>query len=113
MDNENGRILSGRMFTPEDLELVKKITMEMFDTSRAEISREICRRLQWYKIDGGLKEMSGKNVLARLEKKGIVALPEPKRDYLGVFRFQPLPGRQCLEINGLVGHTNNEKLDCT
>jgi hypothetical protein len=66
------------MFTPEDLELVKKITMEMFDTSRAEISREICRRLQWYKIDGGLKEMSGKNVLARLEKEGIIALPKPK-----------------------------------
>jgi hypothetical protein len=79
VDNENGRILSGRLFTPEDLELVKSVTIELFDTCRAEISREICRRLKWFKIDGGLKDMSCKNVMARLEKEGLLLLPKPTR----------------------------------
>lgn len=78
MDSKNGRILSGRFFTPEDLELVQKIIVEKWDASRNVLSREICRRLEWRKIDGGLKDMSCRIVLLRLEKEGIVILPEPK-----------------------------------
>jgi len=75
---DDGRVLSGRFFTTEDLELVKKIIVEKWDVSRNEISREICRRLEWRKIGGGLKDMSCRIVLLRLEKEGIVILPEPK-----------------------------------
>lgn len=80
MGNENERILSGRFFSEEDFELLKKTTEEMFNTCREKIAQEICRRLNWVKIDGGLKIMSCKNVLLRLAREGVITLPEPKHN---------------------------------
>ncbi len=79
MGSENVRILSGRVFSEDDFELLKKTVEDMFDTCREKIAHEICRRLNWVKIDGGPKIMSCKNVLLRLARQGEITLPEPKK----------------------------------
>ncbi len=46
---------------------------------RVEISRAVCRDFKWYKHDGGLKDMSCRVALLRMEKDGLIKLPPPKR----------------------------------
>ena len=48
------------------------------DTHRAQISREVCRRLGWLKPDGGLKEMSSRVALHKLHRLALIELPPPR-----------------------------------
>jgi hypothetical protein len=65
-----------RIFTAEDLEVIRSVIL-MKDTNRAQISREVCRRLGWLKPDGGLKEMSCRVALLRLHRLDLIKLPPP------------------------------------
>jgi hypothetical protein len=46
--------------------------------SRAAISREVCRWLDWRRPDGGLKEMSCRVALLRMQEDGLLTLPPPR-----------------------------------
>lgn len=60
-----------RIFTAADLEVIRSV-IQMDDTNRAQISREVCRRLGWLKPDGGLKEMSCRVALLRLHRLALM-----------------------------------------
>ena len=47
--------------------------------NRAEISRRVCRQLQWLRPDGRLKDMSCRVALLRLHREGLICLPPPAR----------------------------------
>jgi hypothetical protein len=40
-----------------------------------------CRKTGWYKPDGGLKEMSCRVAMLRLQKRGLIRLPAPKKTH--------------------------------
>ncbi|MBE3116515.1 DUF4338 domain-containing protein [Candidatus Bathyarchaeota archaeon] len=67
----------GRLFTAEDLEVIRSIILRD-DTNRAQISREVCLRFGWLKPDGGLKEMSCRVALLRLHRLALIELPPPR-----------------------------------
>jgi len=70
------RRICGRLFSREDLELIRKIIKEdPRATNRSQISRLVCQALSWFKPDGGLKEMSCRVVLLRLHRGGLIELP--------------------------------------
>ncbi len=69
----------GRDFTPEELELVRSICTAPEFPHRSAISREVCRRLDWRKPDGGLKQGSCRVVLLRMEADGLITLPPARR----------------------------------
>jgi hypothetical protein len=46
---------------------------------RADLFRQVCRMLQWYKPDGGLKEMSCRVAMWRMPADGLFNLPPPRR----------------------------------
>jgi len=68
----------GRSFTSEQLQQIRHMIAASPDASRAAISREVCRRLDWRKPDGGLKEMSCRVALLRMHEDGLVTLPPPR-----------------------------------
>jgi hypothetical protein len=43
------------------------------------ISRRVCEAFGWYKQDGGLKEMSCRVALIRMERDGLIRLPPPEK----------------------------------
>jgi hypothetical protein len=45
--------------------------------NRAQLSRQVCEQLDWRKPDGGLKEMSCRVALLRMERDGLLRLPPP------------------------------------
>lgn len=68
----------GRIFSDADLEIIREITQRE-RINRNQISREVCRVLNWFKPDGKLKEMSCRVALLRLHRLGILELPPPLR----------------------------------
>jgi hypothetical protein len=67
----------GRGFSFEELEEIRTLIANNPEFTRAKLSREVCRRLQWLKPDGKLKDMSCRVAMLRMEKNGLIRLPEP------------------------------------
>jgi len=69
----------GRDFTPEELEILRRLIAAAPGRCRTQISRLACEALAWYKPDGGLKEMSCRVAMLRMQADGLLTLPAPRR----------------------------------
>jgi len=69
----------GRDFSVQELEQIRKLIAEDAGRTRAELSRLTCRMLDWYKPDGGLKDMSCRVAMLRMTEDDLITLPPPRR----------------------------------
>ena len=69
----------GREFSLDDFDIIRQIIKSCPDKGRREVSRQVCSRLSWLKPDGGLKDMSCRVAMLRMEKDGLITLPPAKR----------------------------------
>ncbi len=68
----------GRDFSDDDIKRIQSLIGEDATRSRAELSRLTCQALAWYKPDGGLKEMSARVAMLRMQEDGHIQLPLPR-----------------------------------
>ena len=68
----------GRDFSEADFALIRVLIAEDDQRSRAELSRLACQALHWWKPDGGLKEMSCRVAMLRMQHDGLIQLPPPR-----------------------------------
>jgi hypothetical protein len=68
----------GRDFSENEIAQIRRLIAEVPDRTRAELSRLTCRVLQWYKTDGGLKDMSARVAMLRMHTDGLITLPPPR-----------------------------------
>lgn len=68
----------GRDFSPGELDLIRRLIAEDPARSRAELSRLTCQALDWRKPDGGLKAMSARVAMLRMQEDGFLRLPPPR-----------------------------------
>jgi hypothetical protein len=68
----------GRDFSDDELTQIRQLIGEDPARSRAELSRLTCSALGWYKADGGLKEMSARVAMLRMQEDGLITLPPPR-----------------------------------
>jgi hypothetical protein len=68
---------SGRDFSAEDLAFIRALIADNPTCTRADLSRMACKALGWYKADGGLKEMSCRVAMLRMQDDGLIQLPAP------------------------------------
>lgn len=68
----------GRDFSPQELTQIRQLITDDPGRSRAELSRLTCQMLQWYKADGGLKDMSARVAMLRMQEDGLITLPPPR-----------------------------------
>lgn len=71
----------GRDFSKQELALIRQLISENPSASRAVLSRLTCQALDWYKIDGGLKQMSCRVAMLRMQDDGLIKLPAPRHRY--------------------------------
>ena len=64
----------GREFSDEELACIRRISAKP-GTNRRRISLHVCEEFDWRKPDGGLKEMSCRVALLRMQADGLVQLP--------------------------------------
>lgn len=67
----------GRVFSSADLAAIRQIVHDPRYPSRGSISRAVCTALDWRKPDGGLKEVSCRVALLRMQADGLLELPAP------------------------------------
>jgi hypothetical protein len=69
----------GREFTDTELAEIRRLLVEDPKTTRWALSRLLCETLGWRKPDGGLKDMSCRVALLRMQEHGLLLLPPPCR----------------------------------
>ena len=68
----------GREFSAAELEGIRQLIVQSPLSNRAQLSRLVCQRLNWLKPDGGLKEMSCRVAMLRMQADGWIQLPPPR-----------------------------------
>lgn len=69
----------GRDFSEAEIAAIRRVIDEVPGLNRRVISQRVCELLSWRKPDGGLKEMSCRVALLRMQEDGLVRLPPPLR----------------------------------
>ena len=65
----------GRIFTGQELELVRAIARDYPGFAVTEMARTVCELLQWKRANGGLKDQECRQVLEHLRDQGWLQLP--------------------------------------
>jgi hypothetical protein len=68
----------GRPFTPEEIELIRRLIRAEPRPNRAQLSRRVCEALRWVGPGAALKDMSCRVAMLRMEKDGLIELPPPQ-----------------------------------
>ena len=68
----------GREFTTEDVSLIQEVVETCAGISRLELAHTVCELLEWKRPGGGLKARECRDLLERLERQGVLTLPDKK-----------------------------------
>lgn len=68
----------GRDFSETELTLIRTLIAEDPRRTRADLSRLACQAMHWLKPDGGLKDMSCRVAMLRMQGDGLIQLPPPR-----------------------------------
>ena len=71
--------ICGRDFIQSEIDWINNQIESHPELNRMQLSRLFCRHVNWYKPDGGVKEMSCRVAMLRLEKNGLIRLPAPRK----------------------------------
>ena len=67
------------VFTESEIEAIRRLAADSQQCpTRQALARAVCTLLGWKKWDGGLKIMSAKMALLRMERQGLITLPVPR-----------------------------------
>jgi hypothetical protein len=69
----------GRDFSADDLRAITDLIEQNPSAHRAGLSREICVMFNWLKPNGGLKDMTARVAMLRMQADGLITLPVPRR----------------------------------
>ncbi|MFH0782912.1 MAG: DUF4338 domain-containing protein [Pseudomonadota bacterium] len=68
----------GREFTEEELAWIRQLIANRPELSRKDLSVLFCRETNWLKPDGGVKDMSCRVAMLRMERDGHLIFPPPR-----------------------------------
>lgn len=63
----------------QDIDFIQTVVAHLYQKGRSEISRAICEAWGWMQPNGRLKECAARDLLLRLEEKGLIELPHRLR----------------------------------
>lgn len=69
----------GRDFTPTEIAQIRTLIENNPKFNRTRLSKDICQMFQWFKPDGGTKDMSCRVAMLKMEKDGLISLPPSSR----------------------------------
>ena len=69
----------GRLFTADEIQRIRSLTTAEPQRNRAQLSREVCDILGWFRPDGRRKDMSCRVAMLRMQRDGLIALPPPQQ----------------------------------
>jgi len=76
----------GRDFKEDEFTWIRKIIADQPELSRKDLSILFCRTFNWFKPDGGTKDMSCRVAMLRMEKDGHFTLPSPRTKHTAPYK---------------------------
>ena len=76
----------GRDFSAQDLRQIVDLIAQAPELSRTALSQRVCQQLPWLKPDGGLKEMSCRVAMLRMQEDGLITLPRARAAHFATRR---------------------------
>ena len=76
---DNSVVVCGRVFPHAILERINAVVRDQPDVSRADLARQVCDWLDWRAANGEKKTVNCRVALLRLERRGLIRLPPPRR----------------------------------
>ena len=67
----------GRIFTSEELEMIRQLIASDSRFNRAQLSRIVCDKLKWLRPNGQRKDMSCRVAMLRMHRDSLISLPSP------------------------------------
>ena len=89
----DGFVLQGRQLRAEDVEWIRTLMAGHPAWHRTQLSREICRCWEWRDEVGRPKDMACRTLLLKLERRGLLQLPQRRRSSVNHRRglsFEPV-----------------------
>ena len=71
----------GKYYSEPTIKAIQEMVTEAPEISRRKLSRQICKKMQWYSTNGKLQEMNCRKALAELNRRGKIKLPEIEQNY--------------------------------
>lgn len=68
----------GRSFSTGEIELIRDLLATQPQMSRYRLSKQVCERLNWRKLNGSTKDMSCRVALLKMQADGLIGLPPPR-----------------------------------
>jgi len=97
----------GRDFTKEEISWIQQLIKDRPEVNRKDISVLFCQQFNWLKPDGGLKDMSCRVAMLKMDKDSIITLPPPKRKHTKPYKkIRTLWGIKQPEIKKKAGEFN-------
>ncbi len=62
----------GRDFSPDDMLAITTLIAQNPTANRASLSRQVCEMFAWLKPDGGLKDMTCRVAMLRMQADGLI-----------------------------------------
>jgi len=72
-------VVQGRELSTEDIRLIQGLLAGHRDWCRSQLSQELCRLWDWRNAQGRIKDMAARTLLLKLERGGLIRLPERRR----------------------------------
>lgn len=64
-----------RSLGPQDIGFIQRTIAQFYAEGRSHIARALCEAWGWVQANGQFKECAARDLLLRLEEKGLIALP--------------------------------------
>jgi hypothetical protein len=98
-------IIQGRELRDEDIGLIQELLSEHPQWCRTQLSKELCRRWGWCNAQGRIKDMACRTLLLKLERTGLIQLPERQGCSQNGFRNREVPAvaHATEPIHGVLG----------
>jgi hypothetical protein len=95
----------GRVISEEELSDICETVAICSSLSRSELPLTICEQLEWYSESGTLKHDACVKLLEKLEKHGVLKLPEKQASSVRAVKTRNLTSRtdECVPLTGIVG----------
>jgi len=71
--------ICGRVITPEQLELIRDLLATEGHRGRTHLSQRLCQLWDWRQRNGDYREIACREMLRKLQHRGLIALPLPLR----------------------------------
>jgi hypothetical protein len=68
-------VICGQQFSDKVLQQIQNLINQDKTMTRAELARQVCDLIGWYRVTGQRKDMSCRVALLKLQRKGLLSLP--------------------------------------